>query len=258
MTNLEPGVTIYSEYYSNPKAKVPGTFIFFNGSGSDISVWKNKKLFDCVKNIGSVFFYDRNGIGKSPPDFKVSGKNPITAKLISDRLSLLLKKLQIKPPYLLVAHSHGAMYAGYFALKNPHLVKGMLLVDPMPYNCSFSNSILDNLDNGLKEIHTKSAKYIYKKYDASMVESFYQIAGLNVTKQIISQLGSINKSIPVLILSSKVMELKKPCEKDWYKGQKLWLNQNPRSEITKVQSDHFIQLIKPELVCSKLRQILSD
>ena len=77
--------------------------------------WKsNPKFFDCVKKMGSLFLYDRNGLGKSPPDLQLSSNNPLTAKQASDKLSALLKKLNIQPPYVLVAHSYGAIYAGYF------------------------------------------------------------------------------------------------------------------------------------------------
>ena len=62
LTSISPNLSIYSEYYPNSSAKFKGTIIFENGSGTDINEWKhNKKFFNCVKKIGSVFLYDRNG-----------------------------------------------------------------------------------------------------------------------------------------------------------------------------------------------------
>src|SRR5579872_7110564 len=131
LTNISPGISIYSEFYPNPSAKFKGTIIFINGSGTDLSEWKsNKDFFDCAKKMGSVFLYDRNGVGKSPPDLQLSANNPLTARQVSDKLTALLKQLNIRPPYLFVAHSYGAIYAGYFVLKNPSLVRALLLVDP--------------------------------------------------------------------------------------------------------------------------------
>lgn len=127
LSNIKPGVALYSEYYSNTTAKFKGTIIFENGSGTDIDEWtRNPEFFNCVKRAGAIFLYDRNGLGKSPPDFHLSLQEPITGKLISDKLSILLKKNNIKPPYVFVAHSYGAIYAGYYVLKNPNLVKGVV------------------------------------------------------------------------------------------------------------------------------------
>ncbi|MBA2657344.1 MAG: alpha/beta hydrolase [Tatlockia sp.] len=258
MTNLEPGISLYSEYYPNPHAKVRGTFIFINGSGSEHRVWKNKKLLNCAKNIGSVFLYNRNGIGKSSPDLQLSSKHPLTAKVVSDRLALLLQKLKINPPFIFVAHSHGAMYASYFSLQNPKLVKGLLLIDPIPKDCNFSPKILNRYKKGIEDLKSKTAVYLYKNYSGSDVETFYQIVGLNETKGLIKQLGDIAPAIPVTILSSTEMNKQQLCGKSWYESQKLWLNKNPLSTIIQVSSDHFIQLTKPELVCAKLRQLMSD
>ncbi|CDZ78475.1 hypothetical protein BN59_02785 [Legionella massiliensis] len=75
MTSIEPGITLYSEYYLNQHARIKGTIVFISSSGSDISAWKNKKLSDCVK---AVFLSDRNSLGKSPPDLQLSPNNPLT------------------------------------------------------------------------------------------------------------------------------------------------------------------------------------
>ena len=259
LTNLESGISVYSEYYPNPTAKFKGTIIFENGSGTDISEWKsNRRFFNCVKQSGSVFLYDRNGLGKSPPDLQLSSSNPITAELISDKLSVLLKKLNIKPPYIIVAHSYGAIYAGYFILKNPTLVKGLLFVDPVPRDFNFSTEVMHKYKKGIEEAKIQPASYIYKKYTGSESEVFYQLLGFNESKRSIKQLGDVDDAIPVVIISSTGMEKKHPLKEDWYTSQKQWLNENPRSKIIQVSSDHFIQLKMPREVCSELKRALND
>lgn len=256
LTNLQPGVSVYSEYYPNPTAKFKGTIIFENGSGTDISEWKsNQKFFNCIKQIGSVFLYDRNGLGKSPPDLQLSSNNPITAKLISGNLSILLKKLNIPPPYLFVAHSYGAIYAGHFVLENPNLVKGFLLVDPVPRDFHFSANLMNKYKRGVEEAKIQPASYIYKKYSGSKSEVLYQLLGFNESKRSIKQLGNINDAIPVVIISSTGMEKEHPLNEDWYENQKQWLNKNHMSKIMQVSSDHFIQLKKPQDVCNEIKKI---
>lgn len=78
-----------------------------------------------MKNAASLFLYDRSGLEKSPMDYQTSAQNPITNKSIANKQSILLKKKVVRPLYILVAHSYGALYAGYYILKNPELVKGV-------------------------------------------------------------------------------------------------------------------------------------
>lgn len=259
LTEIHPGLSIYSEYYPNSTTKFKGTIIFENGSGTDISEWKiNQKFFNCAKQLGSLLLYDRNGLGKSSPDLQISSKNPLTAKLVSDRLSILLKKLKVKPPYLFVAHSYGSIYAGYFILKNPKLIKGLLLVDPVPKEFFFSNKLRHKYLIGLEEAKTQPASYIYKKYNGSEAEVLYQLLGFKESKRSIKQLGIIKDFIPVFIISSTEMEKDHPLKEDWYSSQKQWLNKNPKSKIIRVSSDHFIQLEKPQKLCDELKNILSN
>lgn len=258
-TNMESAIPVYSEYYPNPTAKFKGTIIFVNGSGTDISEWKrNQRFFNCVKQNGSVFLYDRNGLGKSQPDFLLTSSNPITAKLISDKLSVLLNNLNIKPPYIFVAHSYGAMYAGYFTLKNPALVKGLLLLDPVPRDFKFSTKTMHKYKKMVEDAKTQSASYIYKKYNGSDAEVSYQLLGFEETKRSVKQLGNIDNAIPVVIISSTEMRKMHPLKEDWYISQEQWLNENRMSKIIQVHSDHFIQLEKPQEVCNELKRLLND
>jgi pimeloyl-ACP methyl ester carboxylesterase len=259
MTRLSPGVSIYSEYYQNSSAKFKGTIIFENGSGTDITEWKsNPKFFNCVMKIGSVFLYDRNGLGKSPADVHLSSNNPITAKLVSDKLAKLLTQLHIKPPYILVTHSYGAIYSGYFTLSHPNLVKAIIMIDPVPKNFEFSNTMIHKYAKGLQEAHILSSSDIYKKYGGSKSEVIYQLIGFNESKRLIKQLGIINDRIPVIIISSTGMEKNHPLKEDWYESQKQWLNKNPLSKITQIYSDHFVQLKHPQTICNAIKSITNQ
>lgn len=259
ITNIKPGISLYSEYYPNPVSAFKGTIIFFNGSGTDITEWtSNQQFLQCSKNIGSLFFYDRSGLGKSPPDFSLSPQHPLTAQLVSDNFSLLLKQQKLNPPYLIVAHSYGAMYAGYFILQHSKLIKGVVLVDPVPSDFTFSDKLMNQFAQGVSDAKKMPAKEIYKKYDASDIEVFYQLLGFNQSKQSIKALGHINNNIPVIIISSTGMEKEQPLKEDWYKTQQQWLNKNPHSKIVQVTSDHFIQLRQPQIVCDEIKQLVNS
>ncbi len=159
-------VKIYSEYYPNPQAKFKGTIVFENGSGTTLTEWtKNKSFFQCAKQYGNLFMYDRSGLGKSPPDFSMSIKKPMTAQLINSKLMKLLKKRNIKPPYILVAHSYGGLYAGYFARKYPKLVKAVLMIDSVPNNYEWADAFLNQYQAVMKKRNELSGKEIYFLYN---------------------------------------------------------------------------------------------
>ena len=258
-TTVQNGVSLYSDYFPNTAAKFKGTVIFFNGSGTGSEEWgMNTNFLNCAKKQNSLFFYDRSGLGGSPPNLNQSPKNSNTGKMINDQLMLLLEKRHIPAPYILVAHSYGAMYAGYFALKNPKLVKAILLIDPVPSDYESSNDIITWYKKGVLDAQEHSASYMYDHYDGSHLDVVYQLIGFSESKAQIKKLGEINNDIPVVIMSTTDMEYKeKPIKSDWYTTQKQWLNKNPDSKIFQVKSGHFIQIERPYLVCEQIKK-LSD
>ena len=257
-------ITLYSEYFSNPKATFKGTIVFQNGAGTDLQEWaKNKSFFRCVSQYGNLFMYDRSGLGKSPPDVSMSLEKPMTAKLINAKLIQLLGKENIKPPYLLVGHSYGGMYAGYFARKFPNLVKGVLMIDPVPPNYKWTDAFLKQYQSDIKKMKLLTSEEAYKQFtylkrersNAMPAQLFYQLMGFAQTKFQLNKLPPMNNKIPIIIISSSYMEKNAPVKGDWYQLQKQWLNKNPHSKIMQVNSGHFIQLEHPTLVCKQIERL---
>lgn len=95
------------------------------GSASDSSSWRfvQPKL----AALSTVISYDRAGLGQSEP-----AASPRTAKQIASDLDDALRAANLKPPYVLVAHSLGALYSREFAHLHPAEVAGMVLVEPAP------------------------------------------------------------------------------------------------------------------------------
>lgn len=77
--------------------------------------------------FSTVVSYDRAGIGRPQPGVKLR-----TAKQIASDLETALQAVALKPPYVLVAHSLGALYSREFAHLYPTEVAGMVLVEPVP------------------------------------------------------------------------------------------------------------------------------
>ena len=78
------GSILYSEYFPNHKSEFNGTIVFQNGSGTPLIEWtENKIFFNCARQHSWILIYDRSGLGKSPPDSRISTEKPITAQLVN-------------------------------------------------------------------------------------------------------------------------------------------------------------------------------
>ncbi|WP_419815284.1 alpha/beta fold hydrolase [Glacieibacterium sp.] len=99
------------------------TVILEGGWTSWTSYWR--KVQPAVARTTRVCSYDRAGYGFSDP-----GPMPRTAAAIADDLAALLKAAQVPGPYVLVAHSAGALDVRLFASEHPSQVAAMILVEP--------------------------------------------------------------------------------------------------------------------------------
>ncbi|HYF63567.1 MAG TPA: alpha/beta hydrolase [Herpetosiphonaceae bacterium] len=96
--------------------------ILESGQGELGLTWANVQ--PVVAKTTRVCSYDRAGYGWSEP-----GPQPRTASASVDELRALLQKAGVAPPYVLVGHSIGGLYAKLYAHRYPDEVAGMVLVD---------------------------------------------------------------------------------------------------------------------------------
>lgn len=115
--------------------QVNGSAMHLNcaGSGSPTVVLESGLLHDsrdwllvepAVASFARVCSYDRAGYGWS--EYR---SGPRDAVAISGELAALLADAGEKPPFLLVGHSLGGIFARQFALRHPGSVAGMVFVD---------------------------------------------------------------------------------------------------------------------------------
>jgi pimeloyl-ACP methyl ester carboxylesterase len=79
-----------------------------------------------VAQFTSVYSYDRAGLGWSDP-----ARSRRTLANITSELRCLLETAGVQPPYILVGHSFGGLLVRAFACRWPHLVAGLVLLDPV-------------------------------------------------------------------------------------------------------------------------------
>ncbi len=100
----------------------PATFVLFNGAGVTLEGWR--ALYPEVEGLGQVFAWNRFGVqGSDPPRQRQSGAAVLAA------LRELLGYAGLAPPYVLVAHSLGGLYANLFARLHPQETAGVVFVE---------------------------------------------------------------------------------------------------------------------------------
>jgi pimeloyl-ACP methyl ester carboxylesterase len=98
--------------------------VFISGRGDGRTVWAH--VLPLLRSGAATITYDRAGIGDSDPQ-PVRIPRPYSA--LSDELVKLLGGLPVSGPFVVVAHSLGAVIARSFAARHPDLVAGLVLVD---------------------------------------------------------------------------------------------------------------------------------
>ncbi len=93
------------------------------GGGESMLTWR--KVQPAIAKLTQVCSYDRASMG-----FSDDGPLPRDASAMVTDLHALLQRAKIAPPYVLVGHSSGGLYAQLYADRYLQEVAGMVLVDP--------------------------------------------------------------------------------------------------------------------------------
>ncbi len=114
------GTELYYEYVG--ESNDGPTIVFESGYGWSLDKWH--PISGEISKFARVCMYDREGVGKSG-----NSDRPKHSLQIIENLRNLLKKADIKPPYIMVGHSFGGLNVRLYAGKYPDDVKGIVLLD---------------------------------------------------------------------------------------------------------------------------------
>ena len=109
---------------AGPRGAIP-TVVFEAGAFGTSADWA--VVQDRISDRMHACAYDRAGLGLSDP-----GPEPRDSRAVSADLKALLEASNEHGPFILVAHSMAPVHAYLFALQNPQLVSGLVLVDGTP------------------------------------------------------------------------------------------------------------------------------
>lgn len=100
----------------------PATLLMFNGAGVTLEGWRG--LYPGIEKLGQVLAWNRLGVGGSD-----APRSPQTGEVVVATLRELLAQLQLKPPYVLVGHSLGGLFANLYARLHPGEVAAVMLLE---------------------------------------------------------------------------------------------------------------------------------
>ncbi|MCC2674147.1 MAG: hypothetical protein K0R58_1094 [Ramlibacter sp.] len=96
--------------------------LLFSGAGVSLQGWES--LYPGIERLGTVFGWNRFGMqGSDAPGERQTGTGVVAA------LRELLAYAGVQPPYVLVAHSLGGLFANLFARLHPADVAGVLFLE---------------------------------------------------------------------------------------------------------------------------------
>ena len=221
------------------------TFVFLNGDGADFTTsWK--KVTNELEGLGTCLLFNRDGIGEnSKPTVKQ------TAEVVIQTIIGLLDNLQIEPPFVLVGHSSGGLFANLFARLYPDKVCGVVFVD---------SAHPDQFEE-LKDDFTLVLKLLL--WAMARLNSRSEIAHIKETAKRVNSAGPF-PTIPVAVLTGEKTEAPRWLEKPSLMKKKLQLHErlaalstNSRHIKTK-NSGHFISIDEPELVVGAIKWVRSE
>lgn len=96
--------------------------VLLNGHNTPMTAWS--RLFPAIEAMGCILTYDRLGTGKS--------EKPVTPQhglAILDGFQAVTAAAGLAPPFVLVGHSLGGLYANLFARVNPDRIAGVVFVE---------------------------------------------------------------------------------------------------------------------------------
>jgi pimeloyl-ACP methyl ester carboxylesterase len=225
------------------------TVILEAGYGDNGTIWAPVQIH--ASEFVRVCSYDRAGLERSdePDHYPRTG-----AETVAD-LHAALQAAEVKPPYLLVGHSYGALFSRLFAETYPSEVAGLLLLDPWP----------EDYNDRLQAMVTDQQWTDYESMLAADPDN--EVIDFPATYEEIRAAGPL-PDVPLLVLSHGQPPTDACCPKGWpiQEQEQLWQTlQEEQAHLTPAGkqevvagSGHMIHQAKPEVVVDAIAEMVKQ
>ncbi|MBW7475801.1 alpha/beta hydrolase [Paenibacillus oenotherae] len=220
--------------------------ILINGGNGPIEGWY--KVFHELAAETTVLAYNRLGVGGSDKP-----SSPQHGDQIVSSLRQLLQGVGLRPPYILVGHSLGGLYANLFARQYPDEIAGVVLLD--------SSHPQDLLINDTQNAFIRGINRILRMFDSlSSHRKWNEVQFVEETAKQIRLAGPF-PHVPLFVVSGgkkppmmpeHAFQIRKANQKDLVKLS------NQGRHILASRSGHFPQMSEPEIVLQAVQACLNE
>lgn len=223
------------------------TLVLFNGSGVTLEGWS--RLYPHLERLGRVLAFNRLGVGGSS-----APAQPQTGATVLQAARDLLDALALPPPYVLVGHSLGGLYANLFARRHSPDVTGVVLVEATH---PLDRDMLQGHEGHLAKVLAKLLSVPPSVFRANL---HAELAWLESAAREVEEAGPF-PSVPLAVVSAgnepprwlvptAVLRVRR-------QRQKELARLSPRgTHIVAARSGHFPQLTQPRLVLDAIRAVV--
>lgn len=255
--------------------------IMQSGLGDDAAIWKD--LQNLLSDITYGLSYSRAGLGPSGEVFQDQASIERVLEDFHIMLTLLEKKKEISPPYILLGHSLGGTFVQLYAHKYPEKLKGIVLVDssseamiandmPDEIRLPFKSKLLLPYEEfppvNLMPVSTSQALFPQAVHETGVLremQTFQKNMELLKAHTIKVDKGeTFLWDLPLRVLSvDEVLEegnLKLTEEQQaWKKLQKqlTMRSRNSKQIICKPEVGHYIQLDDPQMIVDVIQELIN-
>ena len=222
--------------------------LFEAGGGSDGTVWNSilKPIADITG--ATIITYDREGFGKSTIntlETEVS-KHGILNSVLD--LEIGLKKLGYDKQIMLVSHSFGGYFSTLYSVRNPNLVKSIVLID---VNHNFMEKFVES--------DLKKQDKLIPEWKKTNLGLYYMASNIRETAEMMTKL-SIPQNIPVVDFVNGVSPFKETEKVEfWKECHKKFVDSHPKSiGITAFECGHGIWFDNPSLVITTITKSYAE
>jgi pimeloyl-ACP methyl ester carboxylesterase len=223
------------------------TIVLLNGAGVTLDGWRG--LYPAIEQIGTVFAWNRFGVrGSDAPRLAQTGAVVVAS------LRELLAYAGLKPPYVLVAHSLGGLYANLFARIYPQEVAAILFVEAThPRDREVLKAHESQLTRALTKV-LSVPQWLFQANLHSEIESsgtiVHEIDSAGPFPRVPVAVISGGTTPPRWLMSPAALQARRAHQQDLAR-----LSEQGEHTVA-AQSGHFPQLSQPGLVLDVLRQLV--
>lgn len=215
--------------------------VLINGGSGPIEGWM--RILPEISESATVFSYNRFGVDDSDKP-----KQPQDGVTVVNTLREALSIVGFDPPFLLVGHSLGGLYANLYARLYPNEVAGIVFVESShPKDLTlehFQGKAIRVLNNVLKKFDSIS---LYKKFNE-----------VNFVEETVNQINQHRTfpEIPVYVIfggkKNQMMPEKVRNKRHENQMELLTLSTNSKQVVAE-KSGHFPQISEPRVVINTIK-----